>query len=144
VRGRAAAAADWLTLACAAGACALILTGDYRQVLGGAAITVTWLHAAFLAAAIAAIRHTAIPSPSLVTRLGVWRAGLIARPALADALLAFALTRPVVLLVGLFAVGAIGFPPGVEEPGTGRLAVSALPARFDANWYAGIAAEGYD
>jgi hypothetical protein len=138
------AAADWLTLGCCVAACVLALIGDHRQVLGGTPVTVRWVHAAFAAVAIGAIRHASVPTPSLLTWLAAWPRWLAARPALSDAVLVFVLTRPAVLLVGLFAVAAIGFPSGVEEPGTGRQALPALPARFDANWYSGIAAEGYD
>ncbi|HXW05710.1 MAG TPA: mannosyltransferase family protein [Vicinamibacterales bacterium] len=128
----------------AAAALVLLLAGDYRHALSGFPLTIRWTHATFGALAIAAIRHAARPVPSLFSRLEHVAQWLARHPAFSHALLVFALTRPTVLLVGLLGVATIGFPEGVDEPGIGRRALSALPARFDANWYAGIAAEGYD
>jgi hypothetical protein len=122
----------------------LLLIGAFRGVVGGAPLTVRWWHALVAAAVIAGLRHALVPSPSMPIVVSNWTAWISARRALADALVAFVVTRPTVLLVGLVAVATIGFPAGVEEPGTGRSTIAALAARFDANWYAGIAAEGYD
>jgi hypothetical protein len=137
------AAADWATLVSALAAAVLLLTGDARQVVAGVPITLGWLHAAFAAIAVAAIRHAAVPVPSIGVRLRGLREWMRARPHLADALAVSALTRLAVLAVALLAVSSMGFPRGVNEPGTGRLALAALPSRYDANWYASIAADGY-
>jgi hypothetical protein len=102
------------------------------------------MEALLVSCAIAAIRHAAAPTPSLLVTLGGWVARIRASPALADATLAFWLTRPAVLVVGFFAVATIGVPDAAPQSAIGRYALSQLPARFDANWYAGIALDGYD
>lgn len=144
LRGLAAAIADGLIAALIGASLVLLLVGRYRVVLGGSPVTIAWWHLTFAAAAIGAIRSAAVPSPSPLERLAQCRTWIRDRPDLGDALLAWALTRPAVLLVALIAVVTIGFPRGADQPGIGRLALPALPARFDANWYAGIALDGYD
>jgi hypothetical protein len=72
-----------------------------------------------------------------------FRHALERRPDLADALVAFALTRPTVLVVGFLAALTFGVLPSSDEPPAPRHALRDLPARFDANWYAGIALDGY-
>jgi hypothetical protein len=141
---RLAVASDVTTVLSLAAAVCLALTGSYRSVLGGVPLTITWAHALFAAGAIAAIRHAAAPTPSLLVTLGGWVARIRASPALADATLAFWLTRPAVLVVGFFAVATIGVPVAAPQSAVGRYALSQLPVRFDANWYAGIALDGYD
>jgi len=143
-RVRAAAVADLVTVVCLVIAAWLLLAGAYRQVIGGAAVTVRWSQLLIAAVAIATIRHAVLPRPSLLDSVEDWRVWLARRPALSDALLAFIATRPVVLLIGLLAVAAVGLPPGADEPEVGRMTVPGLASRFDANWYAGIAADGYD
>jgi hypothetical protein len=140
---RLTAIADWVTLASAAASGLLLLVGEARHVVAGVPLTVGWPHAAFAAVALAAIRHAAVPAPPIHVRLHGLRVWMLARPHLASAVVVSALTRLTVLGVALLAVSAIGFPRGVNEPGTGRLALAALPSRYDANWYASIAADGY-
>jgi hypothetical protein len=144
VRSRAAVIADGLVMLCLVGSLWLVVNGAYRTVMGGSPFTVRWWDLLLAALVITVARHALSPTPSLWARLGAWKAWIIARPALVDALLAFGLTRAVVLLVGLIAVSAIGFPPDSGQLGSGRQAVSGLGARFDANWYASIATGGYD
>jgi Gpi18-like mannosyltransferase len=122
----------------------LALTGGFRIVLSESPITLKWTHAGFAALAIAVLRHLAAPAPSFVESIRRWKEFVVSRPALADAILAFLLTRPAVLLVGLLAVVTFGFPSSLSESAAGRQLTSALPSRWDANWYAGIAAGGYD
>ncbi len=129
---------------CAVSALVLSGTGPYRDVVGGVGISIGWTHAAFVAAAMAAIRHAALPRPTLLSSLRRWRAGVERRPALADAMLAFWLTRPTIVLVGLLATVTIGPPPAAVDPNTARRPAGALAARWDAQWYAGIAADGYE
>jgi hypothetical protein len=129
-------------LALAAFGLLLLLIGPVRRPLGGAFVVIEWQHAVFAAAALAAVRHAWKSSPSILASIGFGRAALAKRPALADALLAFWLTRPAVLLVGFLAVVTIGLSPHAER--MGGSALGALPNRFDAGWYAGIAAQGYE
>lgn len=142
--GRVLLVADAATMLLALAAAVLFAAGAYRDVVGGAAVSVEWLHAAFAAAAIAAIRHAAVPTPSIATTINRARDSLRRQPALADAALAFWLTRPAVLLVGLVATVSIGLAPGAPEMLAARDPVRTLPARWDAQWYAGIAAHGYE
>jgi hypothetical protein len=134
---------DALAFACAVISVVLALAGDYREVLFGQVITATWLHAVFATLAVIAVRHAAVPAPSMLSRLRRVRLWIAARPAIRDAALAFCLTRPTVLLVGLLAVSAIGAAPP-SRGSIGRDPLATLPARFDSGWYAGIAADGYE
>jgi hypothetical protein len=143
VRSRVIFGLDALAIACAVAAAALALTGDYRDVLLGQVISAGWPHATFAALAVMAIRHAAAPTPSILSRRRGARLWIAARPAVRDAALAFVLTRPTVLLVGLLAVSAIGVTPSSSES-IGRDPLATLPARFDSGWYAGIAADGYE
>ena len=142
--GPVASAMDGMVAFCAALSLLLACTGAYRDVVGGVALTVGWMHTAFAAAALASIRHAAVPRPTLLASVRCWRDGVQSRPALADAMLAFWLTRPTIVLVGLLATATIGPAPDAPDPLTARNPAGALPARWDAQWYAGLAANGYE
>jgi len=65
----------------------LVCTGPYRDVFdigGGSVISIGWMHAAFAAAALAAVRHAALPRPALLASVRQWRGDLQRRPAFAD------------------------------------------------------------
>lgn len=144
VRTRGSAIADGLVFLCLLGSLWLVINGSYRALVDGSPFTLRWWDLAVAALVIGGIRHAIAPKPTIAARFVEWKAWLAARPALLDALLAVGLTRVMVLLAGLIAVSAIGFPPDSGQLGSGRQAVPGLGARFDANWYAGIAASGYD
>lgn len=135
---------DALTVACGVVAAGLVLAGPWRTVLGDVPLTVRWTHALFAAGAVAAVRHALKPSSSLWITIGDWCRAIERRPNLADSLVAFWLTRPTVLIVGFLAAATFGVLPSSDQPPAARHALRDLPARFDANWYAGIALEGYD
>lgn len=140
--GGAARAADTISAAFVGAAVLLFVIGPLRTAVGGTPITVGWAHAAFLSAAVAAVRHAAVPRPTILATAGQWRRGLAARPDLANALAAFWLTRLPVLAIGFVAVVTFG-PPAIAPAASPRTALSGLAARWDAQWYAGIAAGGY-
>ena len=146
--GRVASAMDAATAIFAALGLILVCTGAYRDVFdigGGGVISIGWMHAAFAAAAIAAVRHTALPRPTLLASVRQWRDEVQRRPAFADALLAFWLTRPTVLFVGLLATVTIGVAPAAKDALlVAREPLRGLPARWDAQWYAGLAVHGYE
>ena len=97
-RSTAMLAADLVTLALALTAVGLFVSGGFRDVIDGVPVSISWLHAAFAAAAVAAVRHAAVPRPSLPRTIADARLWLRARPALSDATLVFWMTRPAVLL----------------------------------------------
>ena len=136
--------ADALLFLCLTGSIWLIVNGAYRGVIDGNPFTVRWWDLLIAGLVIGGVRHAMWPQPSIIVTLREWKAWFASRPSLRDALLAVGLTRVMVLLVGLIAVSAIGFPPDSGQLGSGRQAVPGLGARFDGNWYAGIAASGYD
>jgi Mannosyltransferase (PIG-V) len=133
---------DAVTIAAAAAGLLLLLVGPVRRGMAGTFVVIGWEHAWFLAAALVAVRHAWRTSPSILVSLQYWQGAIVARPSLADALLAFWLTRPAVLVVGFVAVVTIGLSPHATQT-TGD-PLDSLANRFDAGWYAGIAAEGYD
>jgi hypothetical protein len=146
--GRVASAMDVATAVFAALGLILVCTGPYRDVFdigSGGVISIGWMHAAFAAAALAAVRHAALPRPTLLASVRQWRGDLQRRPAFADALLAFWLTRPTVLFVGLLATATIGVAPAAKDALlVAREPLRGLPARWDAQWYAGLAVHGYE
>lgn len=143
MRRRAADALDGLAAVAALFAAALLLFGAWRMALPGGPVSVRWTHASFAALALVALRHAAIPRPPVWVRLRERLQAIGRRPALADALLAALVTRPLVLLVGLAAAVTFGVLPSSDQPPNPRHVLRELPARFDANWYAGIALDGY-
>jgi hypothetical protein len=81
-----AVAADVAALVLVASAAVLLLAGPYRKAFGETIVSVGWEHAAFAALAIAAIRHAALPAPSIRETIGAATRYVSVRPALADAL----------------------------------------------------------
>ena len=142
--GPLAMAIDAVITVAAAASVVLVITGPYREALAGTAVSIGWMHTAFAAAGLAAIRHAAIPGPTWWASLRHWRAVLAGRPALNDALLATLLIRLPIVLIGLLATSTIGVPAGATDATTMRDPIRALPARWDAQWYAGLAAHGYE
>jgi hypothetical protein len=133
---------DALALSLTAASLLLLILGPLRTSVADKIVVIGWQHAFFLAAAVTALRHTWRSSPSIIASLLRWRLAVAVRPSFADALLAFWLTRPAVLAAGLLAVVTIGLSPLAER--TTASPLQSLPNRFDAGWYVGIAAEGYD
>ncbi len=134
---------DALTIVVAAAALSLAVFGAFREFVGGVPLSIRWSHAVFVTVAVAALRHVLVPTPPLAATLRPACEAIGHRPALRDAMLAFWLTRPTVLLIGLLAVAAIG-PAPAADGAIGRDPIASLPLRFDAGWYAGIAYEGYE
>lgn len=95
----------------------------------------------YIAGCVQVVRHLIWPTPSAISRLRDLRVTIDARPHLAAAVRAFAMTRPAVFVVAVAAVITIG----VTSPGfvLSRDPVANLPARFDAGWYGDIALDGY-
>jgi hypothetical protein len=141
--GRTASVIDTVTAGAAFVTAALAVGGPYRGVIAGTPVSIGWMHAAFAAAALAAIRHAAIPRPTVLASIQHWRAWLERRPALHDAVLATLAIRLPIVLVGLLATATIGLPVTGAD-GSARGPTRALAARWDAQWYAGIAAHGYE
>jgi hypothetical protein len=121
------------------------ITGGFRTEVLGIRVSVTsWWRLALALAVVLVGRHAAVRSPSIATRVvrGVraWR-----RDPVTTATWPLAVTtRLGVLLVGLMAVHAIGYPEGRPPIRVAVDEVTNLPARFDAGWYLGIATGGYE
>ena len=75
----------------------------------------------------------------LPTRLAEWWR----QPGVHTAAIVVAGTRPAILFVGYLAVLVFGYPAGPVPPKLVNSELVNLPARWDANWYLGIATEGY-
>lgn len=139
-----AAAADVLTIVLALLSVSTALTGGFRAVVLGVRLSTTsgW-RLAIVVAIVAALRHWWRPSPSLPRRvwdaLGVWR-----RDSITAATWPIVVTTRVgVLVVGLMAIYAFGYPEGRAPIRIAEGEVTNLPARFDAGWYLSIAQYGY-
>jgi hypothetical protein len=145
IPGRIASAMDVAVAISGVSAFILLCTGAFRDVVGSTVISIGWIHAAFGAAGLTAIRHAAFPRPTIAASFSQWCESVRRRPALADAMLAFWVTRPTVLLVGLLATATIGVAPTAKDALLiERDPARGLPARWDAQWYAGLAAHGYE
>jgi hypothetical protein len=143
------ALAWWARMADTA-ACVLVAVALWVAIVGGSRFLVFGFVISFrsplvflyAAASLLIVRHLLWPRPNALQRLRAAHASILARPDLAAALRAFVATRPLVLVIGFFAVltfglsGKAGFTPS-REP------LANLPARFDAGWYAGVALDGY-
>lgn len=143
-RGVTIAALDAISVLAAALAVLLLLFGSWRIVLAGSPMSLTWAHALFIALGVTAVRHAAAPTPTIAARFGELRDRLRPYADTRQAVAATLLTRVPVLLVGFFACLTFGALPSSDQPPAVRHTLRDLPARFDANWYAGIAAHGYD
>lgn len=140
---RAARIADVLVLVLAGGALFVAAAGRPFLTRHGQIVLPSAPQLLFAAAAVLAIRHAARPRPGIAATLARWRDALAARPNAAAAVRAFACTRPMVLLVGYFAVVTIGFPPKPVGFTLSTDPLANLPVRFDSGWYGDIARHGY-
>ena len=142
---RAVAAVDVFTAVLVLLTVSAALTGGFRAEVLGARLSVTsWLRTALVTAVVLAVRHWWQPSPSLFARAAhgwrAWRADPVTR-ATWPVVVA---TRVGVLVVGLMAVYAVGYPEGRAPIRVAEGEVGNLPARFDAGWYLTIATHGYE
>ncbi|MGE0360657.1 MAG: mannosyltransferase family protein [Vicinamibacterales bacterium] len=122
-----------------------IVTGGFRTEVAGVRMSVTsWWRPALVALLVALGRHALCRRPSLPARawdvLARWRRDEVT---LAIAPLVVA-SRVGVLVIGLMAVHAIGYPQGRAPIRVAEGEVANLPARFDAGWYLSIATRGYE
>ena len=126
------------------GAAALLAVGDgVRLEVGTFRISITsGLRVAAWAAFLIVVRHAACRSPSLATRVGDWTRGFAGRGDLWFALRLSLATRLPPIVIGLLAVATVGLGPEAR-PGVYADPWLNLPARWDATWYADIAALGY-
>jgi hypothetical protein len=121
------------------------VTGGFRvDVPFGRLSVTTWLRPLGLAVLLVALRHGVVRRPNLAERL--WHAARAVRrsPEGRAVWPVLVTTRVGVLVVGLLAIGAIGYPNGRTPWRVSETELGNLPARFDAGWYLQIAARGYE
>ncbi len=96
------------------------------------------------AVAIAAARHTIVRVEPihrhLVALASAWTRSIAVR----TAVLAVAVTRPLMFGAGYLAVMMFGYAPGAEPFHDFSSELLNLPLRWDAGWYLGIATRGYE
>lgn len=142
---RGAAVLDLLSLALALVAVSAYATGGFRtEVLGLRISATSWIRVALVAVAVGAVRHVCRRSPwigRIAARAFVrWRVDIVTQATWPVAVT----TRLGVLVVGLLAVYAFGYPQGAPPFKVAETELGNLPARFDAGWYMTIADDGYD
>jgi len=138
-------AADAATIVLALLALSAIVTGGFRTEVAGVRVSITsWWRPALVAALVGLARHAGSRRPSLATRVwevvARWRRDEITR-AIGPLVIA---SRIGVLVIGLMAVHAVGYPQGRAPIRVAEGEVANLPARFDAGWYLSIATRGYE
>ncbi|MEZ5294135.1 MAG: mannosyltransferase family protein [Vicinamibacterales bacterium] len=138
-------AIDAAILALGAVAASVAVTGGFRVELPGVRLSVTsWARVALLAGGLAVLRHVWRRSPALPVavwrRVAAWRRDEVTRATWPLVVT----TRIGVLVVGLLAVYAFGYPDGRSLLRVGEGEVANLPARYDAGWYLSIASRGYE
>jgi hypothetical protein len=126
------------------GAAAVLAVGDgVRLDIGALRLSITsGVRVAAWAALLIAVRHVAYRSPSLVTGVVAWSRRFAGRGDVWFAMRLSLATRLPPILIGLLAVATIGLGPEAR-PGAYADPWLNLPARWDATWYADIAALGY-
>jgi hypothetical protein len=141
---RAVRAIDILCLALVIVSVVVALSGGFRIWFGGWRIAVTSPYPLLLwALAIGIIRHFIAPATPIYHDLPERLAAWWREPSVHTAVIVVAGTRPAILFVGYMAVLMFGYPPGSEPPKQMNDELINLSARWDANWYLGIATEGY-
>lgn len=140
---RLVAIADAVAVSLALVTLSTIVTGGFRDTILGVSVSSMSLPRVIgLLLAVVVARHLWRPAPSLPVR--VWRGWQAWRqdPVTRATWSLVVTTRIGVLVVGLLAVHAIGYP----KPPNFRVSpheLVNLPARYDAGWYLSIATEGY-
>lgn len=133
---------DWITVGAIGSFLVTLVSGGFTVNLGPLRISNhSIIRPIVLAGVLVLVRRLTTSAPGVHKRFSLAMRHLDSRAPLSILLLAF-LSRCTVLLVGLFAVITIGT---VDRPiGAAPMRPLAdLPSRFDANWYMGIATEGY-
>jgi len=136
--------ADVLGLALAGLALITAQGGGFRLRAGDVRVSVTsaW-RIALAAAVILLVRHVAHRKYPVYRRIWSGLRAASRADGLREVLPAWTLSRFGVLLVGLLAVGSLGFRDNTVPFRLYENEIINLPARYDAGWYLNIAAEGY-
>ena len=141
---RAVRALDMLCLALVVLSVVVAMSGGFRVRLGAWRIAATSPYPLLLwALAIGIVRHFVSPAAPIYRDLPANLAAWWREPGVHTAAIVVAGTRPAILFVGYMALLTFGYPPGPEPPKQVNNELVNLPARWDANWYLGIATEGY-
>lgn len=122
-----------------------LVTGGFRADVLGVRVSVTsWTRLAVVTFLVLLARHAWLRSPSVLSRaftaVAAWRRDPVTRATWPVVVT----TRIGVLVLGLLAVYAIGYPQGRAPIRVAVGEVANLPARFDAGWYLNIATQGYE
>src|SRR5947207_2732293 len=137
-------AADILCLALVILGAVVSMSGGFRLRLGVLRIGVTSPYPLLLwAVAIGILRHIIAPATPVYRHLPGRIAAWWRQPGVHTAAVVVLGTRPAILFVGYLAVLVFGYVPGAERTKQVNNELVNLPARWDANWYLGIATEGY-
>ncbi len=129
----------------------LFLLAFVIQVGGGFRLRVGDLRLSFLSSlppmalgfALLIARHWRWPRPNVLSRLACVHRRLTSSVGWQETWGIFVATRVAVLVVGLLAVYAIGYPDEVPNFRVSDSEALNLPARWDAGWYLNIATGGY-
>lgn len=140
-----ARALDVLTVVLVVFGASLVLTGGFRTEVLGMRLSVTsWVRPVGLALVVTLARHWWWRRPSMPVAVWLAARAWFHRPETRAAWPVFVATRVGVLVVGLLAVFAIGYPPPGDAPlRMYQSELANLPVRYDAGWYADIAVNGY-
>ena len=143
-RSSLARTADLCAVALAVSGAIVAVSGGFRLHFAGIRLGVTSPVPLLLwSAAIAIVRHIAIPADPLYRSLPtLWRSWS-RLPAVRTSTAVWVGTRPAILLVGYFAVFMFGYVGGRAPLRHFSNELLNLPVRWDAGWYLGIVTNGY-
>jgi hypothetical protein len=136
--------ADGLAAAVAGLAGFVAIFGGFRLHLAGARFSVTSAPRVLaVALAIALLRHALLRQDPFYLRAQAALARLWRVDGVSAVVPMWIVSRFAVLIVGFLAIGTFGFSNNAAPFRLFKNEILNLPARYDAGWYLGIAADGY-
>jgi hypothetical protein len=138
-------AADTLCVVLLLVAAVVFEWGGFRERIFNIRLAITSPYRLLIAAAlVAAVRHWLVPRPSILGDVGARFRKARQSPSTRTAALAFVGTRPVMLMIGYFAVVTLGYSTGSRPPMRyDENEFMNLQGRWDTTWYMSVIVDGY-
>lgn len=139
-----ARATDVVAVIFAAAGLSVVAFGGFRVALLGVVITADdAIRPLAISVVLFVLRHLKRRTPSQAARISRWIRAFVHADSVRAIAPVFLWSRAGVLLVAALSVSTFGLPGGVSFS-VSPDALTNLPARWDAGWYLGLAADGYE